>query len=245
MLIDLAMLIVIGCILEGFVAKVAGFVLKSSPTMTISFLITFVAIMRWNLKGLVVIPFFVVANYIGGSMNDLPYLAAIYDWKLALASGLSMTVMGINVIFFKKFGTKRVMLNILAVIGLVLLDYILCVGIFKVLYRLLTSGNPFVVDSIPFVGHFYNSTTDELETLTVNLCLYVEQMGVYNVFGLVVAYVGIFVLRSQGVVNNVVDKLVEDREIARQLNEAEHFSVPEVETQNENGLTQDDGSAEK
>lgn len=238
MLIDLGMLIVLGCFLEGFVTKISGFVLKSSPTMTFSLLITFVAVMRWNLKGLVVIPFFVAANWLGGTLNDLPYFAAVYDWKVALASCIAMCTIGLNVIFFKKYGTKKVMLNILAVIGLIIMDYILYTGAFKILYRIFTSGNPFVVASIPFEGSFYNSDLDEMETLTVNLCLYVEQMGVYNIFSLVVAYIGVFVLRSQGVVNNVVDKLVEDREVARQLNEAEHFSVPEVETQNKNGETQ-------
>lgn len=238
MLVDLGMLIFIGCILEGLVTKVSGLVINAAPTITVGMLITFVAVMRWNLKGLLVVPFMVVANYIGGQFNDIEYLAAIYDWKLALASCIALCVVGLNVIFYKKFGTKRVMLNILAVIGLIAMNYILYNEVLRVLYRTFTSGSPLVIGSIPFDALDYDVETESYVERTFNLCLFVQKAGIYNIISLCITGVGIFLLRSQGVVNNVVDKLIEDREIAKEIQNAEHFSVPDVDEFQSNEKTE-------
>ena len=227
MLVDLIILTIIGVITEFLGTKMSGLVLGAAPTFTFSFLVVFVAVMRWNLWGLLIVPFMAGATLLGGSMNSLPYYAAMYDWRVFIATCVSLAVIGINVIFFKKFGTKRVMLNMFAVIGLVFLNYILCNEIFKMTHRLLCTGNPFVSGDLPFTGRFYDEATNEMVSEVVDLCEYIERVSIYNIFGLVVAYVGIFVLRSQGVVNNVVDKLIEDKRIRDEIMAAEHFEVPE------------------
>jgi hypothetical protein len=46
-----------------------------------------------------------------------------------------------------------------------------------------------------------------------NYCQYIEQGFLYNLFGLAVAAIGVFVLRSQGVIVNAVDKLIDDKKL--------------------------------
>lgn len=228
MLLDLVMLTVLGCLLEGLATKMSGLVFKAAPSFTFTFLITFIAVMRWNWKGLFIIPLLVGATILGGRYNDLPYLAAIYDWRIYVAGCVALLTLGLNSIFYKKFGTKRVMINIIAVIGLVVLDYALYSIVFKFMYRILCSGNPFVMGSIPFEALHYNADTEEYFTQIDNLCFYVEQTAIYNMFGLVVTFVGIFILRSQGVVNNVVDKLIEDKKAKEEIQNAEKFEIPDA-----------------
>lgn len=53
---------------------------------------------------------------------------------------------------------------------------------------------------------------------------------IYNLFGLAVSVIGALILRSQGVVNNVVDKLIEDKQNAEMLKkDAEEFKVDSLE----------------
>ena len=59
---------------------------------------------------------------------------------------------------------------------------------------------------------------DEIVTVIndefVNYCYYIEQGFIYNLFGLAVCFVGTFIFRSQGIINNAVDKLVDDKKMA-------------------------------
>lgn len=223
------MLFVIGGVLEGLATKMSGLIFRIAPSFTFAFLIMFLAVMRWNAWGLLLAPLLPAANLLGGIFNDIPYLAAIYKndgWQMYLSGVIALLVIAVNIIFYKKFGTKKVMLNIYAVIGLLILDYLLYNEVFKMAYRTMTSGNPFFVGKIPFDAMIYDEEIDDLVLTPVNLCRYVEHIGIYNIFGLAVAFVGVFILRSQGVVNNVVDKLIEDKKNAElDRLDAENFTI--------------------
>ncbi len=106
MLIDLAMITLIGCILEGVVTYMSGFVLNSVPTISISLLIVLLALARWNQWGLLSVPFLAVATIIGGRLSPIPYFAAAYEWRayFSIVAGLLFT--GLSVIVFKIKGTK-------------------------------------------------------------------------------------------------------------------------------------------
>ena len=214
MVIDLLILTVIGFALEAFVTKMAGMVFSAAPTFTFSFLIIFIAVTRWNLWGLILVPILPLATLLGGHFNDLPYLAAVYDWRIYLSCVIAFLFLGLNVILFKKNGTKKTINNTFLLILMVLIDFLLFTGLQIYLYRWMTSGNPFSVGNIPFEAKMHIDGSDEASDVIVNLCSYVEHEFVYNLFGLAITFVGLFVLRSQGVVNNVVDKFIDDKKQA-------------------------------
>lgn len=204
--------------------------LSAAPTFTFSLLIMYVAVARWNLWGLLLAPVLAAANYLGGRYNDILYLGATYDWKLYLSTFIGLLGVGINVIFFKKFKTKKVINKTWAMLGLVLLDYAVFCLLQFISYRLLTSGNLLKRGYVEYIYTLYNQEGGGTVTKVMNLCYYGELSPIYNVFGLVVAIIGLFVLRSQGVVNNVVDKLIEDKEIAEANRiDEQTFSIEEVE----------------
>ncbi len=228
MIVDLVMLTIIGCVLEGLATKMSGLVFKACPSFTFSFLIVFIAVVRWHGWGLIIIPLLPIATIVGGQFNDIPYLSAVYGWQIYLSSVIALLPIGLNIIFFKKYGTKKVVLNNFAVIGLLFLGYLLYMLIFNMSYRIMTSGNPIVMGSIPYEAMLYDTEKEEMYSATVNLCYYVERTFIYNLFGLIIAFVGIFILRSQGVVNYVIDKLIDDKKNAEldKLDE-ENFKVLE------------------
>lgn len=206
-----------------------GMVLTAAPTFTFGLLITFVAVARWNLWGLTVVPLMAAANLVGGHFNDLLFLAATYDWRIFVSTLLGLLTVGINVIFFKKFGTKKTIHNTMAMIGLVLLNYAMFCAVQFVVYRLLTSGNLLERGVIEYAYKMRDPETQQVNTTILNLCKYGEGSYVYNVLGLVIAVAGLFVLRFQGVVNNVVDKFIEDKKNA-ELNrlDDENFAILET-----------------
>lgn len=205
-------------------------VLSAAPTFTFSLLIMYVAVARWNLLGLLLAPVLAAANYLGGRYNDILYLGATYDWKLYLSTAIGLMSVGLNVIFFKKFKTKKVVNQTWAAIGLILLDYVVFCLLQFVSYRLLTSGSLMKRGYVEYVYTLYNQEDGGTKTQIMNLCYYGELSSIYNTFGLAVAIIGVMVLRSQGVINNVVDKLIEDKEIAEQNRiDEQTFSIEEVE----------------
>lgn len=232
------MLTIIGCLLEGVVTKMSGLVLTAAPTFTFALLIVFVAVARWNLWGLVVIPFLAAANIIGGRFIDLNYLSAMYDWDVSMkscvgvyvSSCLGLATVGLNVIFFKKIGTKKVIHQTGWMLLMVLADYLLYSLVQFLVYRLITSGGLLHMGEITYDYQLMNPDTSLIEVIQMNLCRFGESGILFNLLGLGIVVAGLFILRSQGVVNNVVDKLVEDKKNAEQNRlDEEMFSIQESE----------------
>ena len=73
------------------------------------------------------------------------------------------------------------------------------------------------------IGDYYNVSRGKIvdgenvittQNEYVYYAYYIEQGFIYNLFGLVVCFVGTFIFRSQGIINNAVDKLVDDKKMA-------------------------------
>ena len=214
MIIDLAVLIAIGALLEGLTSRFVGFALDAAPTVTFSLLILFVAVARWKAYGLITIPFLVFSMILGGHFSDLSYYAAFYsfsNWQLYLSVMIALALsVSVNLIFFRKHRTNKIMKVWWQMLLILVMDYVLYCGIQFVLYRLFTTGNLAVMADIPFTYNVKNAD-GLMEPKTINLAMYVERGFIYNSFGLIVAILGAFVLRSQGVLNNAIEKLIDDK----------------------------------
>ena len=214
MIIDLAALIIIGALLEGLTSRFIGFALDAAPTVTFSLLIVFVAVARWKAYGLLTIPFLVFSMILGGHFSDISYYAAFYsfsNWQLYLSVMIALALsFSVNLIFFMNHKTNKIMKVWWQVILILILDYVLYCAIQFVLYRLFTTGNLVQMAVIEFTYNIKNSS-GLMEPKTVNLAMYVERGFIYNSFGLLLAVIGSIVLRSQGVLNNAIEKLIDDK----------------------------------
>lgn len=226
MISDLLLLTIVGCVLEVLSVKFGAEVLYSAPTAMISLLITFLAVTRWNLWGLIVCPFLAIATFYGGTLIEIEEMQAVYDYKLLISVFLGLCTMGLNVIIFKKFKTNNIV-NSPWLILMLLVDYVLFCTIQVYSYRLMCSG------SLLHPGErlFSISRIVDGETVvkTWNVCLYGESGFIFNLFGLAVLYVGTYVMRSQGVVCNAVQRLIDDKKNAELDLKDRSFSIEEAE----------------
>lgn len=222
---DLALLLIIGFILEALCTNMSGFVLDAIPTTTFSLLIVFIAVVRWNLWGLLTIPIMAAATVLGGHFHIVKGLAAVYDWKCYLSASIGLLIIGLDVIVFKKRGTKKTIQSTVWMISILIINYILYNFVQLFFFRLFSNGNPFII------GESLYKVIIENEDGTLNISNYYMDYGViYNLFGLAISVIGTIILRSQGVVNNVVDNLIEDKKNAEMLKkDAEEFKVDSSE----------------
>ena len=228
---DLFLLALFGCVLEGLVTRFGGIML-GTPTITISFLIVILAVIRWNLWGLIIIPLLAIATILGGSFSDIDFYKAFYsfggDYNDGLAVYISTIIgvsgIGLNVILFKIFGTKKIVRSPLILIGVIIADY----AVFSILqfisYRLISAGTILHPAELYFTGSNGN---------TVNLAVYGENGFMKNLLGLGIAVVGLLVLRSQGVATNVVEKLIDDKKNAELDANDRKFRIEELEEKEE------------
>ena len=225
---DLLVLTIIGGALEVFTTKFATVVFNGTPFCCISLLIMFIAVARWNFGGLIIAPILALMSFLGGIWSEAPKFAAVYDWHMYIATFVGLLMMGLNGILFIKFSTRKIVSSPIYLVLLMLVDYALVCVIQFVVYRLLCSGTLTHAGEIMFDYYHTNATTGAKELVSVNVCNIGENVFVYNLFGLVILVVGVFIFRSQGVVCNVKQKFVDDKQNA-ELDEAfKKFSIEEV-----------------
>ena len=106
MLMDLAMITVIGCILEGTVTCMSGLVFSSVPTISISLLVVLLALVRWNFWGLITVPFLALSTIVGGMLSPVVNFKAAYEWRAYFSVVIGLLFTGFSVLVFKKKGTK-------------------------------------------------------------------------------------------------------------------------------------------
>lgn len=200
-----------------------------TPTITISFLITIIAIIRWNLWGLIIVPLLALATTLGGSFADYGQFRAFYQFGSAYNNcGLAIFIsticglltIGLDVILFKKMGTKKVVKNPFILVGMVLVNYAIFNFIQFIVYRLITAGG----DLFNQAQVIYSGTEGDF-----NLAIWAENGFIRNLLALAIAVVGILVLRSQGVATNVRDKLIDDKINAELDAKDRNFRIEEVE----------------
>ena len=249
MIQDLALLAIIGAILEGLVQRFASTVLSGTPTIAFALFITFLAVVRWKLWGLLVIPFMAAGTWIGGMLGEIKYYADAYDWHVFISECVGLLTVGLNVIVFRGHRTKEFISSPIKVAILIVVNYVLYCSVQFIVYRLLTSGSVFETGNI---SDYYQVVQRELgqaiedteaEEKLINVCKFVEQGFIYNLFGLLVALVGVFVLRSQGIVNNAVDKIIDDKRLAEAeaeyLNSLGNADSESVEAEANNGASEE------
>ena len=243
MVIDLIILSVIGFVLEMLLIRfLPGLVLPGTAFIFTSMLVMIMAVTRWNLWGLIIIPIICLAPMVGGTWMDAQRLRDIYsfqyDWQLYVSMVIGYLSLGVNVFFYKK-NTKKIISSPFKMIGLVLLDYILFSIIQFIAYRLLTcNGN------ILHRGQLLNSLGED------KICEYIEGGMLYNLFGLTITVVGLLILRSQGAVSNVKQKLIDDKKNAEldiiDLNfRIEELSVDENQQDSSNEETNEASNEEQ
>ena len=214
MAFDLTILTIIGFVIEIFLIKFGASVFIGAPFMGITLLIVFLAVARWNLWGLITAPIMAGAVWVGGIMVDIPYLKAVYDWRVYVSLVTGLMCVGLNVILFKKFGTKRVFSDSWITVLVVFITYVVVCGVQTLVYSLITY--PDAENMI----YYFNSKNYDLR--------YYGAMGiVYNLLGLVVAIVGSLIFRSQGVLCNAKQKLLDDKKNAELEREFDKFKIEE------------------
>lgn len=237
---DLSFITLVGCVLEALVTMFSGMTLVAAPSISFGLLAITIAVIRWNYWGLSTIPFISLANFIGGHFNEIKYFAAVYDWRVAISVAVGLLVFIIDAIIFRKFGTKKIVTNTWLLVGIIIANYVLFSLVQIGTYNLITSGNPFKVGEILYEYNTYTTLENGervAQLTTDNLCLYEQNVMIYNLFGLRIAIVGAVILRSQGVLTNAYEKLVEDKKQA-DLNkyDEEHFSIDEGDLSEEDEL---------
>ncbi len=232
MLIDLAMITVIGCILEGAVTYMSGLVLNAAATISISLLIVLLALARWNQWGLVTVPFLAAATIIGGRLSPVPYFAAAYEWRAYLSIVIGLLFTGLSVIVFKIKGTKILKDNYM--VGLyVVANYIIYNLVQWLTYWAICNifTSPEGWNMVTYASYLGNT---DGEVVTANVANFMMNGFIYNLFGLLIALVGAFVLKAQGAFGNVVDKLLEDKRLAEEIRKNdEEFSIPDLDEDEE------------
>ena len=238
MVIDLTMLTIIGALLEGLCARFGGLVFaNTTPTTFISLFIVFLAVVRWNLWGLITIPFLAIATMIGGMNGDIDTLKSFYNWSYTgwqayISIICGMLTVGLDVIIFKKFKTKKVVHNIYALVGICIANFVLYNLVQLLVVRLLTSHGDLLHQ-----GYVEYVVTNSKGTFTHNLCTYGEGGFIANLFSLAAMVVGGLILRSQGVMTNVHDKLLDDK-LNAELDELDqNFRIEEPEDSEDSVFT--------
>jgi len=198
MVIDLTILSVIGFILEIFCVRFSAVVFNSPPAMVISLLIVFIAVARWNLWGLVITPVLALGVFLGGNWIEYASLKAIYDWRYCLASMIGLLTTGVNVIWYKIFGTKKV-INGYALPCVVFLNFLLFALVHWLSYDIITLGT-----SAYSISTFWSS-----------------------LFGCFVLLVGSYVLRSQGILCNMKQKFIDDKKEFELMEKDKNFRIKE------------------
>ena len=248
MLIDLTMLTVIGCVLEGLVTYMSGLVLNAATTISISLLIVLLALARWNLWGLVTVPFLAAATIIGGRLSPIVYFRQAYEWRAYLSIVIGLLFTGLSVIVFKTKGTKILKDNY-AMILYIVINYVIYNLIqllaYNALYYIFTSPDGW--NLVTYVSYI---DSEEGKTVTTNVANFMTNGFIYNLFGLALAIVGGLVLRSQEAFGNVKEKLLEDKRLAEEIRKNdEEFSIPDLdedeEKENESEILENDSDNQR
>lgn len=227
---------VIGCLLEGFTVMISGFALNAVVTTIFSLLIVFVATARWNFWGLVLCPILPLATIVGGMNSKVATFAPFYDWRVYVAITASLLVVGlINTILFKREGVSKIISSPWMMIALEIINYIVFNIVLIGIYYLCV---------LPVNGQIiynYKIVVDGVsKDASVNVCNYIRHAYLYNLFSLAIMIIGSVVLRSQGVIVNVHDKLIEDRKNAELIREnTNNFEIPEESATDESSDTND------
>jgi hypothetical protein len=185
MFIDLAILSIIGTVLEGIGTWACFYAFTGSvPTTVFSLLILFIAITRWKWWGLVIIPILVSGNFIGvlsietSIFNDYKN---IFDINYILSNALGMVSCFWIIILHNKIGVKKIVKNnfILAVI---LITMFIIYETIRISLYWFIGGRGYIVISANFI----------------------------DIISLIMLILGSLIIKNQGILVDVEKQLIED-----------------------------------
>jgi hypothetical protein len=202
MLIDLTILGLVGAIIEGVGAYSCFYSFAGhTPTTVVSLLTLFLAITRWNWCGLIIAPVLVFGNFIGAlsiDSGDWEQYKMIFNFHYYLSNLLAISTMSFIVILFKRNGTNNVIKSTGLLVGV-------NIGVF-ILYEVVRNASYWII------GGRY---------------LEIFNAGVFDLLALVILIVGCLIIRLQGSLSNVKDKILEANK-ERQERQKEHLITFEI-----------------
>ena len=202
MLIDLTILGFVGAVLEGITSYYCFYSFAGHiPTTVVSLLIFFLAVTRWNWWGLILAPVLVFGNLIGAlavDSGDLTNYKVIFDIQYFISNVIALSTTSLVVLVFKKLGTSKVIKST----GLLIAT---CFGIFAA-YEVVRTASYWIIGGRYL--EIFNST-------------------VFNLLSLIILIIGSLIIRLQGSLTNVKEKMLEDNR-ERQQRQMEHMITFEI-----------------
>ena len=202
MMIDLITISIVGFIIEALGIYVFNKMIYATVMSgSFSLLIMLLATTRWGAKGLVVAPVLALGTIISGRFFiENPDLRSNYGWELYIASTISLLSLAINCLWFKKKN-------------------------YRVTYRY--ASNIFILVLIDIVI--------SLVTLSIVYLIFKQTFQlfgflIWNSLGYVVLCVGAFALKGMGVMVNVKQNIIYNKELAE--DEMTSFSFDDEEEEN-------------
>lgn len=211
MVIDLAILALIGCLVELLGIYLFNAMLTATMiTSAVSLLMMLISTTRWGYKGLIIAPLLALATIISGRFfNVHAEFKALYDWKLYLVILISLLSFAVNLLWYKKIDYRQNYKKISTTVGICLLDIVVSQLVLSLAY-------------LAFYGQF----------LLLGFI-------VWNAFAFVILIIGAIVLSKQGVIVNIKQNLLERKE-ELELEKKLEFNFEENEDK-ENNIEKKEG----
>ncbi len=183
MIIDLSILAFFGIVVEMLALYLTGiFLVSAIPTFCISILMIIIAITRWGYKGLIFCPIFAIAVFLSGKfLLRDESIHFYYNIEMFIALFLGMFGCSITLLWYKKYNVKETFESIGKIILLTLLNITVVLIIQEVVFLISGQGTRIVASLI------------------------------YDAFGIVLTIIGMWILKSQGVMINVKEKMLKDK----------------------------------
>lgn len=184
MLIDLVLTGIIGVAVEFLGVYVFNRMIYATIIpYAISLLIMMIATTRWGSLGITLVPFLALATVLSGRLiNPQEALKACYDWRLYISLLFSLSTFSLNYCWFDYRGKRKIKNTMGSMVALSCIDILLSTTILVLMYYILTSN------------------------------LYILAFPVWSIFGYAVLILGTCILFSQGVLVNVKEKFLEQKE---------------------------------
>jgi hypothetical protein len=184
MLIDLLITGIIGIIVEFFGVFVFNKMIYATIIpYAISLLIMMISTTRWGNYGLILVPFLALSTVLSGKLiNPTDSLKVFYDWKLYLSLIVSLSTFSLNFCWFDYKKKRKKKETMGSMAGLACLDIVVATLMLVLVYYLLT-GNMFIL-----------------------------AFPVWSLYGYAMLILGTCILFTQGVLVNVKNKFLEEKD---------------------------------
>ena len=194
MLIDLLITGIIGIVVEFLGVYVFNKMIYATIIpYAVSLLVMMISTTRWGSWGLILVPFLALSTVLSGRLiNPTEALKSFYDWKLFISLFVSLSTFSLNYCWFDFKKKRKIQETMGSMAGLACLDIVVATLMLVLVYYILT-GNMFIL-----------------------------AFPVWGLYGYAMLILGTCILFTQGVLVNVKDKIIEDK---NQLYEEDDFHM--------------------